>query len=355
LKINNNNLGLALSLMGDLPGAEVFYRKRLESGGERMSASEEIACLNGLGYVLLQACRYEEAAKVLKRATEIAERTGALHSLFSGMGNLVTALVKEGRYADSLPYLQKMLSHQQKLGTLRDLAYNYLRQGDVYLTLGMSEAAHDAFQKGQKAAAEAKQPALAAWILLMEGYWQREFGDPERARQLFLQTELDATRNSQEDLVTWAVFALADLAYERGEPGEARRHWERILPINGDAEFAARMRLLTLKIAPPPSKREADAAFEELEKDCQERHFREILWELYEVWGRKEQAAEVVVSIAESLPEEYRDRYLSHGGRQRVLRAFQKALDDQLDHASKGLGFRIRKLLAPLKKHLHLH
>ncbi len=355
LKINNNNMGLALSLMGDLPGAEAFYRKRLEAGRDRMNASEELTCQNGLGYVLIQACRYEEAAVVLKRATELAERTGALHSLFSGMGNLVTALVKEGCYADSLPYLQKMLTHQQKLGTLRDLAYNYLRQGDVYLTLGMSEAAHDAFQKGNKAATESKQPTLGAWILLMEGYWQREFGDPERARQLFLQTELDATRISQDDLVTWAVFALADLAYEHGDMEEARRHWERILPINGDEEFGARMQLLTLKVSPPAAKPDVEAAFAGLEKTCQERHFREILWELYEVWGRKEQAAEVVVSIAESLPEEYRDRYLSHGGRQRVLQAFQKALDDQLDHASKGLGFRMRKLLAPLKRHLHLH
>ncbi|HSA59042.1 MAG TPA: protein kinase [bacterium] len=355
IRINNNNLGLALSLMGDLPGAEKFYRNRLEARRDQMDASEELSCQNGLGYVLIQACRYEEAAKVLMRATELAERTGAMHSLFSSMGNLVTALVKEGCYADSLPYLHKMLTHQQRLGTLRDLAYNYLRQGDVYLTLGMSEAAHDAFQKGQKAATEAKQPALAAWILLMEGYWQREFGDPERSRQLFLQTELDATRISQEDLATWSVFALADLAYERGEVEEARRHWERILPINGDEEFAARMRLLTLKVSPPAAKQDVEAAFADLEKTCQERHFREILWELYEAWGRKEQAAEVVVSIAESLPEEYRDRYLSHGGRQRVLQAFQKALDDQIDQTSKGLGFRMRKLLAPLKRHLHLH
>lgn len=355
LKINNNNLGLALSLMGDLPGAESFYRKRLEAGRERMSAAEELTCQNGLGYVLLQACHYEEAVKVLRRATELAERTGALHSLFSGMGNLVTALLKEGCYAESLPYLQKMLTHQQRLGTLRDLAYNYLRQGDVYLTLGMSEAAHEAFQKGQKAATEAKQPALSAWLLLMEGYWEREFGNVERAYQFFLQTELDALRVSQDDLATWAVFALADLAHERGQAEEARRHWERIVPISGDEEFAARMQLLTLKVAPPASKPEFDAACAGLEKNCQDHHFREILWELYEVWGRKEQAAEVVVSIAESLPEEYRDRYLAHGGRQRVLEAFQKALDDQLAHVSKGLGFRMRKLLAPLKKHLHLH
>lgn len=355
LKINNNNLGLALSLMGDLVGAEAFFRRRLEAGKDRMSASEELNCQNGLGYVLLQACRYEEAVVVLRRATDLAERTGALHSLFSGMGNLVTALLKEGAYAESLPYLNKMLAHQQRLGTLRDLAYNYLRQGDVYLTLGMSEAAIDAFRKGQKAAIDSKQSVLSAWLLLMEGYWEREFGDKEKAKQLFLQTELDATRLSQEDLATWSVFALADLAHERGEKEDACRHWERILPISGDEEFAARMQLLTLKVSPPKSREEFEASCNALEKICLERHFREILWELYEVWGRKEQAAEVVVSIAESLPEEYRDRYLAHGGRERVLNAFQKALDDQLAHVSKGLGFRMRKLLAPLKKHLHLH
>jgi protein kinase-like protein/tetratricopeptide repeat protein len=351
-KLTNNNLGLALSLMGDLAGAESFYRDRLQKGGDRMSAAEELACLSGLGYVFLQSSRYNQAVDHLKRATDLAERTGALHSLFSSTGNLITALLKEGRYAESLSYLQRMVSYQQRLGTLRDVAYNLLRQGDVYLTLGMPEAARDCFQRGEKAAVEAHQPVLSAWFLLMEGYWEREFGVAERARQLYLQTELEAMKLSQDDLATWSIFALADLARELGDLEESRRHLARIgSGIQGDEEYAARLELLSLKSEPPSP--EQGRRFEALEKICSERPFRELLWELYEAWGRMELAQgrriqaiqhfeegiAAIESIAASLPEEYRDRYVQHGGRQRLFETYremaanpQRSLGEKLRH-----------------------
>lgn len=356
VKVSNNNLGLALSLMGDLAAAEGFYRERLLQRSGGMNPAEELTCLSGLGYVLLQSSRYEEAVALLTRATDIAERTGTFHSLFSCAGNLVTALLKEGRYAESLSHLLKTAAYQQRLGTLRDVAYNLLRQGDVYLTLGMGEAAHDAFQRGQKAALESGQSMLVAWFLLMEGYWQREFGERETAKQLFLQTELEAAKISQEDLVTWAAFALADLSCDAGEMDECRRHLERIVPIKGDLEFAARMELLELKAHPEVPNR--DARYEALEKTCREGHLRELLWELYEAWGkaekadgrparalqRFEQGVASIEAVAASLPEEYRDRYIHCGGRRRIQEAFRELEG----HARPTIGEKI-------KHFFHLH
>lgn len=331
-KINNNNLGIALVMKGDEAGALEFYADRERRVEGRLKPDEEIVLLNGKSYVCLQAGRYEESISCLKRAMQLAEQSGALHPLSSIMGNLITALIKESRYAESLPLLQKIVSFQARLGNRRDVAYNLLRQGSVYLTLGMGEKAKFCFQNG-KSISQHSDKNLALWYYLVEGYWEREHGSPERAWELFRILESESGAQGLGEIQAWAVYAQADLAYEQKNYPDSRRLLASIQTSIQDKEFLARLHLLEAKLSASEKGEDAEKLFADVENECLQGHYREILWELYHDWaltrekrqGPKaaqplfQQGVQVVEMIVGSLPEEYRDRYLNQRQRKKLF------------------------------------
>ncbi|HCU25536.1 MAG TPA: hypothetical protein DF383_11025 [Deltaproteobacteria bacterium] len=330
-KINNNNLGIALVLRGDAAGALQFYEDRAALLEEKFGVEDRITLLNGKSYVCLQTGRYEEAIACLKKAMNLAESSGAFHSLSSIMGNLVTALLKESRYAESLPLLQKIVTFQERLGSHRDVAYNLLRQGSVYLTLGMGEQARACFQAGKSHSHSDKN--LSLWYLLVEGYWEREHGSPERAESLFRRLEEEAGRAANAEIVDWAIYAQADLAFERKKISAARSLLSRIAFATQDKEFLARLHLLEAKLSAFEKGKDVEKLFAEVESECLQGHYREILWELYHDWALSrekrqgyeaasplfQQGVRVVEAIVSSLPEEYRDRYLNQRQRKKLF------------------------------------
>lgn len=351
VKIHNNNLGIARAVLGEKERSIQFYQDRMKDLEGRMTPGEEIALLNGRGFACLQAGHYQEAVSGLKRAMQLAEQSGAMHSLSSIMGNLITALLKESRYAESLPLLQKIVSFQQRLGNPRDVSYNLLRQGSVFLTLGMAEAAKKCFQSG-KTFVHSDQN-LSAWYLLVQGYWERENGDLNLAKNFFDQLEQEAKKIGNVDIEAWAIYAKADLAYEQKNISECRLLLSKIPESIQDMEFLARLHLLKAKVsATEKHKEDPEGLFSSVEKECLQGHFREILWELYHDWGliRKknqgdtaaaglfQQGVQIVESIVSSLPEEYRDRYLNQKFRKKL---FQDWENSKTPH-SRGISSRIR-------------
>jgi len=362
----SNNLGLALSIQGDASGAMDFFESRLrKAGGEHRS--ERIALLSGMGYVSLMASRYDDAIAYLTQATELAERSGAMHSFFSSLGNLITAFLKEGLYAESLPLLQKMGDYQRRLGTQRDVAFNLLRQGDVYLTLGMSEAAQECFHRGRRIAAESGQKSLEVWFLLMDAYWEREFGSVDRAKEALRETETEALKISDNDLAAWAIYAQADLAHELGEQDACQNHFDRLGVVANDHEFEVRKDLLEGKLESVTATLEdIRTLFERIESHCLKNHFNEILWEAYHAWGLAldakgypeeagallEKGVRVVETIAAALPEEYRDRYMTQKSRRKLFADRHRMTAEP---ARVGFLSRIKQRGQVLRKYLHLH
>ncbi|MCE9625328.1 MAG: tetratricopeptide repeat protein [Deltaproteobacteria bacterium] len=332
LKINNNNLGIALSIKGDHEAALEFFDERTRRLEGRLKPDQEIALLNGRSYVCLQSGRFEEAITFLKKAMQLAEQSGALHPFSSIMGNLITALIKESRYAESLPLLQKILAFQERLGNHRDVAYNLLRQGSVYLTLGMGEKAKSCFQNGRSYLDESDKN-LFLWYVLVDGYWEKEYGDQNRAMELFREMEQGAETYSIPEIQSWAVYAQADLAFEQKKHAECRALLTKVHATTQDKEFLARLHLLEAKIAAFEKGEDPEKLFAMVENECVTGHYREILWELYHDWGLSrekrqgpkaaipllEQGAHIVEAIVGSLPEEYRDRYLNQKMRKKLF------------------------------------
>ncbi|HKX11617.1 MAG TPA: tetratricopeptide repeat protein, partial [bacterium] len=363
-KFTNNGLGLALVLKGEAAEALNFYDERTRRYFARLKPEDEIALLNAKAYVNLQAGRYEDAISTLKRAMALAEQTGAMHALTSIMGNLITALLKESRYAESLPLLQKILAFQRRMGSARDVAYSLVRQGSIYLTLGMGESARNCFDSGRQFLAQTQDPVLAVWYSLMDGYWEKEHGDPVKAAELFRETEDEAKRIGSSEIVSWAEYAQADLAYDRMDFGACQRLLDELRPPGQDKEFAARLHLLQAKLAATKGAAEGESLFAGVESECRDGHFREILCELYHNWAlaRRErqgpeaalpllrQGVQIVEAIVGSLPEEYRRRYLNQWRRKKLYEDLQA-----LQSAPKGFGSKLRNFLQQTRQRLARH
>ncbi len=335
-KVHNNNLGLSLALLGKHAESIAHFEQRLRELPDHKT-TERLWLWNGLGYACLNASRYEDAMSHLKRALVLAEDSGALHPLFSIMGNLLTTLLKKNRYVEGLAILQKMDSYQKRFGSKRDVSHNLLRQGSVYLMLGMGEFAADCFERGKKIALELSEALLAAWFTLMEAYWEREFGEPARAEAMFGQAQAEGAAAKNKDLQDWAGYGLAELACDQGNAELCRKHLAALPAHSPDEEFDIRLRLLRAKVS--AESLDPAATFGPLEADCLKNLYRELLWELYQSWAeaslkRKqrdqavqlfEKGGQVIESISAALPEEYRFRYLNQRARRRYFEEWQQA------------------------------
>ncbi len=332
-KISNNQLGSILALKGKIDEAVAFFEERLHNaaGG---SESDSIALWNGLGFCLLKGSRYDEGIQVLEKGLALAEKTHSYHFIFSIMGNLLSALLKQGRYAECLPLMQKMLSFQQRFGSTRDLCFNLLRLSGTYLLLGMEEAAGECIAKGRKLTDENFDSKLYLWFSLIDGYREREYGNSEKARSLFQETSEVAGRFEDQELKAWALLALGEMSFENGDRPQCNEFLKEIAPTVKGEEFEIRRDLLHLQIqaetASPPV---IDESFSRLEARCQRGHLKEILWMVYHAWSKfcrshreevkgkeiLEKGIKLSLSLADSLPEEYRHRYLNHSLRKKML------------------------------------
>ncbi len=334
IEIKNNDFGLSLSLAGRHEEAIQFFQQRM-GRCEAYNISDTLSFYNVMGYACLKGSRYQETISVLKKAMTLAEQSGALHALFSVMGNLLTALLKENRYIEALSILEKMDVYQRKFGNRKDIAHNLLRQGNVYLTLGMGEYALGCFQEGLKVSREIAETLLAGWFLLMLAYWERGFGTAVKAEDFYKQAAAEAESIANQELKALATYGLADLWVDEGNREACQKILGEISGNSQDHEFEVRLRLLRAKAA---LDKDAESAFPELEKECLQNNYREMLWELYHAWGRahlarksKEEAAvyldkglQVLMAICATLPEEYRSRYLSQNAPKRLMADLEK-------------------------------
>ncbi len=351
VKVTNNGLGLLLSLKGDRDGAVRLYRERLERIGTARVA-ERITLLNGLGFALLQGARWEEGIRHLREALALAESSGALAAVFSILGNLTYGLMKEARYADCLPLLRKTISYQERFGSPRDVAFNFLRLGGAYLRLNMEEAAAECFEKGRRLAESTSDEALTAWFVLMEGCRLRETGDTERAHKL-----LEASFRMGEELQDagidgWSRYLLAEMSLDRNDDASCLRFIEGDRTDHRDEELVIRTDLLRVRMMIRKGERvPALEILTQLENRCLEQRFHETLSSVYHTrfkaesaMGRMDEAErqlekgiQIIESLAEALPEEFRDRYRRSRERLQMYEDWEKVRPGHLKDDSNPL------------------
>ena len=291
--------------------------------------------LNGIGFALLQGRRWGEGIRRLEEALALVEKTESFGAIFTILGNLQLCMMKEARYADCLPILRKAISYQERFGTARDVAFNFLRLGGVYLRLNMLEAAAECFQKGKTIAEEIRALDLVGWFRIMEGCCDRELGKAETARRLFESMSQKTGEDEGSEVADWARYFLADISFEEGRFEESRNLLKTILREGGDEEFRVRKLLLEAKLMVRREEYDrADSSLRDLESRCRENGFEEARWEVVqasadaalasgrpiEAQERLQAAVEICDRLTAALPEEYRDRYLSQRDRKRLYK-----------------------------------
>jgi tetratricopeptide (TPR) repeat protein len=288
--------------------------------------------------VLFQASNYDEAIPHLKTAVDLSERTGAMHALFSSMGNLMSALLKEARYGEALSLILKMSAYQERMGSPHDISYNLLREGSIYLSVGMEEATRECFARGRALSVEIGDRSLASWFLLMEGYREKEYGSLEKAKEQFMLAEVEARDIHDKDLIAWANYSLADIAFDAGDHERCKSQLDLITECPQDDEFKLRLKLIRAKLKAVDYEGDVGELFAGMETECKRNKLQELLWEVYSTWAQAEIAREertkaiqllmkgirVVETIASTLPEEYRDRYLRQRSRKKLFAIFKQ-------------------------------
>lgn len=349
-KISNNNLGLSLSLLGENEAAIKFFKERLASVSTE-KVTERLSMLNGMGFSCLRASRFQETIAYLKQAVVLAESSGALNALFSAMGNLLTALLKENRYVEGLSILQKTVSYQRKFGNRRDIAHNLLRQTSVYLMLGMGEFADACIKEGLGISQEISEELLVGWFSLLHAYWERDFGTFENAEKSFLETESLAEKASNDELRAWARYGLAEIYFDHGNAEKCRKLLEQVKAQGKDHEFDTRLKLLQAKAT---TSADPGPLFAELEAECLKNNYRELLWEVYQAWGqssmkrkKKEEAqalfekgCKIIDAISSALPEEYQSRYRNQAARWKLYEDREEAQGTRKQGFFARLGFK---------------
>lgn len=338
VSIDNNNLGIALAMDGNVSESINFYRERLAKCPSD-NELDRLNLLSGLGYVLMQGSMFKEAIETFEEAHRLADATQATHASFSILGNLMTAYLKEARYVDGLHISKELLSLEKRFGVIRDVAFAWLRQQSIYLILGMEEAAHECFLNGIQKCKEMGGTELIGWFNLMEGYREREFGNAETAKKYYYAAEDYAKKTNDKNLTAWVFYSLADMAYDCDATQEAQEHLDKATWLTNDVEFETRKKLLSAKlVCKTNSKQKLEELFSPLLDICAKNHFHEIRWEVCHAWGMFEfesgnikmardlikKGKTILDRIILLLPEEFHGRYMQHKGRSLLFHDWEK-------------------------------
>lgn len=321
-KIINPQLGLAWLLTGQREQALTFFAEKMKDLSS-YELSDQFGLLGSYGYALMSCGQLDQAAKLFEKTFQIADKTGLTHGLSPIVNNLLSTWMKQAEYGKCIQLVQKLNENQWMNSSLQDFLYYLLAQTSLWNRLGQKEKARQCLDQGISLCKESKQDVLP-WFLLLQGFWQKEFGNQEEAKSFFLQ--LLRKEKEAETIVLWVRFALAEISLQEKNAGKGLSYLS--LPVEEkqvDDELLARWQLLKIKLQICEHRsNDVSKQFHDLISTCQQKNQKDVLWEVYRVYSewqkiRNDQSAEqeslkkakaLEYEILKALPEEYQDRYL---------------------------------------------
>jgi tetratricopeptide (TPR) repeat protein len=245
-------LGNMLEALGQYPAAEVQYRAVLALREARLGpdADETMLALNILASCLMFQANFEEARPLLLRQVEVlrdAEKEEGITLRLQALGNLGTAYLQTGRYADAAPILEQTLEQKRAMLGDRDPSTltSVLNLGGLYVALG-------AFDRGvelSREAYEGRMEMLGAYdvrtMRALRNYtWALSTaGRADEAKDIIRQGLAGAEQRLGPDHPTTVSLRaqLAGVHRELEEFAEAEAHFREIyqhyLEVNGETHF----------------------------------------------------------------------------------------------------------------------
>ena len=163
LALIRNNLGFALLQLGRPTEAEASYRKAIETHKRHGALVSLIGPYNGLGHVLREQHRYEEARDYFHRALALAQESDDRVNAGVAYMNLGQCALKQGRLGDAKHELAVALNVLEHTKFWNGLARVYEYMAELNLTLGNGvEAARCAERRLELAQRHANAPMADA-------------------------------------------------------------------------------------------------------------------------------------------------------------------------------------------------
>lgn len=172
-------LGIALVALGKTEQAQEAFRRGLAVAQEHGLGSRAAFILGNVSDAYLRVHKYPDAEQAARAALIYAEETSEQNAILMANANIGFALAGQGKVAEGLPYLNKVVAALRKTGSLADMA-NMLAE--------MSQA-----QEGAKMYKEALATLREREIVT------NELALNERAKAVAaLQEQFDAQRRSAQ-------------------------------------------------------------------------------------------------------------------------------------------------------------
>eukprot|EP00808_Paulinella_micropora_P027173 g8675.t1 len=234
-----NRVGALIQDLGDLKGAEEFFRRSLEAS-EKMLGLEHMQTLtsvSNLAGLLFDQGKLAEAEPLYRRALQAKEKTlGAEHpSTLSSVNNLGFLLYHQGKLAEAEPLYRRALQGQEKmlgaehphtLSTVNNLATWLETQGK----LAEAEPLLRRALQGKEKTLGAEHPLTLTSVnnlgLLLEQ--QGKLAEAERLYCRALRGK-EKTLGAEHPSTLTSVHNLADLLYRQGKLAEAEPLFRRAL------------------------------------------------------------------------------------------------------------------------------
>jgi tetratricopeptide (TPR) repeat protein len=136
-----NNVGIILSRLGQLPQAEAAFRRGLEgfkAVGDELGIAKTLA---NLAYVLQDQDRFREAGDSFQTALEIMRKHNQHEAVAGTTVSLALLYRREGRLTQSLDLLSRARRLYSELGGSPDAAYAQLEEARIHLDLNLLDEA----------------------------------------------------------------------------------------------------------------------------------------------------------------------------------------------------------------------
>lgn len=234
----SHNIGWQYYELGRLADAETWLRRTLDATEDEPTGHIRAAALNGLGMIMLDRARWQDAATNLTAALEINETAGRERSALVNWGNLASVLRQRGALLDAAERLETVLRTYRRCGDLRgelstldEMSRLEIDRRNLSTGLSLARQAHDLAVKMYDRRAQ----AMTAGTL---GDALRENGDIAHALDVLRDGVAMAERHSYRYLETRARVALARAMALAGDVGSARREADRAETVARDMGFA---------------------------------------------------------------------------------------------------------------------
>jgi tetratricopeptide (TPR) repeat protein len=219
----SHNIGWQYYELGRLADAETWLGRTLDVTRNEPWGHTRSAALNGLGMIMLDRGRWQDAATYFRAAQEMNDAAGHERSALVNWGNLASALRQRGALVEAAEHLETVLRRYRKLGDLRgelstldEMSRLEIDRRNLSTGLSLARQAHDLAVK----MFDRRAQAMTAGTL---GDALREHGDIAHALDVLRDGVSMAQRHSYRYLETRARLGLARALALAGDLGSARR------------------------------------------------------------------------------------------------------------------------------------